>query len=268
MSDKKITDLPVATAINPADTSVLVNNGTDYQYAFATLLQLIAANLTVGANISFGTVMPPNTTGNNGDVLINTAAGVFAQKTAGAWTVAYTFPTSGGTPGGTVLYGIGAPGSATGKNDDTYINTGTGVFYKKAADSWSQVFSMQTGPAGAPGAAGAAGTNGTNGFTILNGTTDPSNSLTGVNGDFYINTSNYTFFGPKTAGAWGEAVSIVGSAGAQGAKRRYRTCRPNRCSWPYRRNRRWCPARWDRRPGDEKDRQHRFQYSLAKRFNR
>ena len=218
MSDKKITDLPVAAVINPTDISVLVNDGTDYQFAFATLLQLIASNLTIGAMISFDTTMPSNTTGNNGDVFINTTTGIFAQKISGAWTVAYTLPSSNGSTDGTVLYGIGVPGPTVGKNEDTYINTGTGVFYKKSAGNWTQVFSMQTGPAGAPGTPGAAGTNGTNGYSILNGTANPSNSLTGVNGDFYINTSNYTFFGPKTAGVWGTGVSLVGSAGSQGIK--------------------------------------------------
>ena len=37
---------------------------------------------------------------------------------------------------------------------------------------------------------------GIDGKTVLNGTSNPTTQ--GVNGDFYINTSNYTIFGPKT----------------------------------------------------------------------
>jgi len=49
MSDKKITDLPITTSINPADISILVDNGIDYQFAFSTLLGFIGTNLNLGA---------------------------------------------------------------------------------------------------------------------------------------------------------------------------------------------------------------------------
>jgi len=218
MSDKKLSELPLASSLNLTDVSILVNNGTDYQFAFSTLLQLISSNLTVGANITFGTTLPPNITGKNGDVFINTATGSFAQKTANVWTIVYTLPISGGSTDGTISYGLGVPRNATGNNNDTYINTGTGIFYKKTSGSWAQVFSMQTGPAGATGAAGANGTNGANGLSILNGAGIPSNSATGINGDFYINTLNYTLFGPKTAGNWGSGASLIGDPGPAGAK--------------------------------------------------
>ncbi|MES2377513.1 MAG: hypothetical protein V4553_13080 [Bacteroidota bacterium] len=209
MSDKKISELTTASTINQSDVSVLVNGGVDYKFAFSTLLQFLSTNLTVGANISFGTILPQNTVGKNGDVLINTNSGSFAQKVSGSWNVVYTLPSVSSLTDGTVLYGLGLPGSSTGSNNDTYINTGSGIFYKKAADTWTQVFSMQTGPQGPQGTAGINGTNGINGFTILSGGTSPSNLTTGVNGDFYINTSNYTFFGPKSVGAWPAGVSLI-----------------------------------------------------------
>ncbi|MGZ3833966.1 MAG: hypothetical protein ACXVB0_10620, partial [Mucilaginibacter sp.] len=90
MSNKKISELPVATAINATDLSVLVSSGADYQFAFSTLLQFISSGLTLGANVTFGTTLPQNTSGKNGDVFINTSAGSFAQKAAGVWTVMYT----------------------------------------------------------------------------------------------------------------------------------------------------------------------------------
>jgi hypothetical protein len=216
MSDKKISELPLASAINPNDISVLVSDGTDYQFAFTTLLQLIGSSLSFGANISFGSTLPQNNIGKNNDVFINTNTGSFAQKLSGTWSVVYTLPTSGSITDGTVLYGLGAPGVSTGNNNDTYINTGTGVFYKKTASSWNQVFSIQTGPQGAHGIAGANGTDGTNGYSILSGNSNPSNLSAGANGDFYINTINYTFFGPKTSGDWGSGISLIGIGIEQG----------------------------------------------------
>jgi Collagen triple helix repeat (20 copies) len=49
---------------------------------------------------------------------------------------------------------------------------------------------------------------------VLNGIANPTTQ--GVNGDFYINTTTKTLFGPKAAGAWPAGVSLVGSQGIQG----------------------------------------------------
>lgn len=211
MADKKLSELPLTSAINAEDISLLVSDGTDYKFAFTSLLQFIGDNLNISAKVSFGTVLPSNTSGKNGDLFIKTDTGAFAQKISGVWTIVYTIPSSSGTTNGTILYGIGIPGGAIGNDNYTYINTGTGVFYKKASGTWSQVFSMQTGPQGPQGLAGTNGTNGTNGFSVLSGATTPSNSGTGVNGDFYINTSTYTLYGPKTGGVWGDGVSLLGN---------------------------------------------------------
>jgi len=212
-TDKNISQLPIATSINAADISVLVDSGTDYQYSFTLLIQFLTANLGVGANISFGTVLPQNTVGNNNDVFVNTAAGSFAQKIAGTWTVVYTLPAANAADG-TLLYGAGLPASTSGKNTDSYINTLTGIFYNKLSGSWAQVFSMATGPQGPQGTSGTNGTNGTNGNTVSFGTTNPSNSANGNNGDFYINTTTWYVFGPKASGVWPTGSSLVGPDGA------------------------------------------------------
>lgn len=57
---------------------------------------------------------------------------------------------------------------------------------------------------------------GTDGRTVLSGTTAPGSGV-GSNGDFYIRTSNWTIYGPKTAGTWGAPTSLVGPAGTAGA---------------------------------------------------
>src|SRR5690348_7371720 len=63
-----------------------------------------------------------------------------------------------------------------------------------------------SGPAGASGApgstgpsgpAGASGTPGQNGTSVLNGAGAPDNSVGGV-GDFYLDTTTFTIYGPKT----------------------------------------------------------------------
>ncbi|MES2275466.1 MAG: GDSL-type esterase/lipase family protein [Bacteroidota bacterium] len=215
--DKKISELASAPSIDAADVSILVHNNTDYQFTFATLLTFLSSNLSTGSAISFGSTLPQNTTGKNGDVFINTAAGIFAQKISGTWNVVYTLPSASSLTDGTVLYGLGIPASGTGNNSDTYINTGTGIFYKKTAGAWLQVFTMLNGPAGAKGDKGDKGDTGTSGRTILQGTANPSNLSDGLNGDFYINTITYTLFGPKATGAWGSGVSLVGPEGTDGA---------------------------------------------------
>jgi hypothetical protein len=68
------------------------------------------------------------------------------------------------------------------------------------------------GEPGPQGATGASGSNGTNGFSVLSGAGAPGGG-TGVNGDFYINTSTYDIYGPKTAGAWGSPTSLIGPPG-------------------------------------------------------
>jgi hypothetical protein len=206
-NDKKISELPIAETISASDRSILISNNADYQFDFAALLQFINSGLNAGANLTFGPTLPQNTSGKNGDVFINTADGSFAQKIAGVWTVVYTIATGGATDT-TILYGTTNPGASTGSNGDTFINTVSGIFYKKTGGTWSQVFSMQTGPQGLQGASGTNGSNGSNGKTILNGTTNPANSL-GTDGDFYINTSSYYLFGPKNASIWGSGISLI-----------------------------------------------------------
>ncbi|MEB0280616.1 MULTISPECIES: hypothetical protein [unclassified Mucilaginibacter] len=215
-ADKKISELPILGAVTAADTSVVVHNGTDYQFNFDALLTFINSGINSGATVSFGSALPQNSIGKNGDLFINTSAGSFAQKASGSWQVKYTLPSTDAEKDGTVLYNSGIPGPGIGNTNDTYINTNTGIFYRKNAGTWAQVFSMQTGPPGARGEKGDKGDTGANGRTILSGTSNPSNLLTGTNGDFYINTNSFQLFGPKTNGVWPAGITIVGINGEQG----------------------------------------------------
>jgi len=69
------------------------------------------------------------------------------------------------------------------------------------------------GPQGPPGPQGIAGTNGK---TILNDTINPQSAI-GNDGDFFINTSTSTLFGPKSAGAWPQGISLIGPQGPAGS---------------------------------------------------
>ncbi|VDH02610.1 collagen-like protein [Bergeyella zoohelcum] len=71
-------------------------------------------------------------------------------------------------------------------------------FYYYNGDIWTR----SAGPAGA------------NGKTILSGNSNPTNQ--GTDGDFYINTTTNTLFGPKTGSNWGSGKSLIGPKGANG----------------------------------------------------
>lgn len=58
------------------------------------------------------------------------------------------------------------------------------------------------------------------GSSFLHGSGVPSSSL-GSNDDFYLDTDNNRLYGPKTAGAWGSGVLLVGPAGSDGVSFTY-----------------------------------------------
>jgi hypothetical protein len=116
---------------------------------------------------------------------------------------------------------------------DYYLNTANGDWYTKTSGSWNLLTNLKgpqgtqgpTGPAGAdstvPGPAGAkgdtgpAGVNGTNGSQIYSGTTAPG-AGTGVDGDFYFNTSTGDYY-KKVTGAWALQSNLTGPQGPAGS---------------------------------------------------
>jgi hypothetical protein len=149
-----------------------------------------------------------------------------ANGTAGA-TGATGAVGATGADGTKIYSGTTAPDAATGSNGDFFINLTTGGFYgPKTATGWGSPFSLKgaTGATGAAGANGtngtngtngANGTNGTNGSTILNGNIAPAATL-GADGDYYLNTVNYSFYGPKISGTWPAPVNLKGPKGDPG----------------------------------------------------
>jgi hypothetical protein len=201
-----------------------------------------------GNTILYGTANPTTATGNNGDFYINTATNfIFGPKVSGSWPagVSLVGPQGPqgiqGVAGNTVLYGPTDPVGATGVNGNFYINTNTHfMFGPKASGAWPPGTSLIgpqgiQGPTGAQGAQGAtgvqgpqgpagtpssvpgpAGPQGVPGNTVLYGAADPV-AGTGIDGNFYINTTTHFMFGPKAAGAWPAGTSLVGPTGPTGA---------------------------------------------------
>ena len=103
-----------------------------------------------------------------------------------------------GANGFSVLSGTSNPTGPTGVNGDFYINTTSStIFGPKAGGVW-------------PAGVSLIGSNGINGLNILNGNVNPT-TIVGLNGEFYINTTTSTLFGPKAGGVWPAGVSLVGS---------------------------------------------------------
>ncbi|MDD2815569.1 MAG: hypothetical protein PHP00_07490, partial [Thiotrichaceae bacterium] len=202
------TTAPVAGTGNNGDFYIDTATNTLYgpkaSGAWPAGVNLVGAAGTNGTSILSGTTAPVAGTGNNGDFYINTATNtLYGPKASGAWPAGVNLVGAAGTNGTSILSGTTAPVAGTGNNGDFYINTATNTLYgPKASGAW---------PAGV-NLVGAAGTNGT---SILSGTTAPV-AGTGNNGDFYINTTTNTLYGPKASGAWPAGVSLVGAAGTNG----------------------------------------------------
>jgi len=193
-----------------------------------------------GKTVLNGTGAPDNGLGTNGDFYLATNTWtVYGPKAAGVWPAGQTLvgptgaagndgapgadgaagsPGAAGADGRTLLNGTGAPSNGLGADGDFYIATDTWLIYgPKASGTWPSGFDLNgaDGADGADGAAGAAGAAGADGKTVLSGSGAPTTE--GVNGDFYIRTSDWTIYGPKAAGAWGSPTSLVGPTGATGA---------------------------------------------------
>ncbi len=75
----------------------------------------------------------------------------------------------------------------------------------------------EVGPQGPKGDKGEQGITGKDGSTFLSGTTNPTASI-GKEGDFFINLSARTLFGPKKGSDWGPAKVLSGEPGKDGAQ--------------------------------------------------
>jgi hypothetical protein len=138
-----------------------------------------------------------------------------------------------GADGSIIFSGEGLPQDATGVKGDYYFDVATGVLYgpKLADDNWSEAASFslkgETGEAGADGANGQDGQDGVDGkdgSQILTGEGAPSIDV-GKIGDFYLDITSYTLYGPKTNSilskksvSWGPGLELKGADGNANVK--------------------------------------------------
>ncbi len=107
--------------------------------------------------------------------------------------------------------GSGAPDGGLGVVGDFYLDSASGDYYvKTGASTWTLAGNL-TGPAGGDGNDGAPGLDGR---TVLSGSGAPTTE--GVDGDFYIDTTAWVVYGPKS-GTWGSGTSLVGPPGSNGS---------------------------------------------------
>ena len=156
---------------------------------FNHLLQLFAVVVLLitscGKNGAVGPVGPAGSQGSTG------AAGVVGAT---------------GADGTKIYSGVTAPDATLGATGDFYINTATSGFYgPKTSTGWGSPFSLK----GATGATGAAGS------TINSGIVAPDATV-GANGDYYLNTVTYLFYGPKIGGTWPAPINLKGPKGDPG----------------------------------------------------
>jgi hypothetical protein len=188
------------------------------------------------STVRSGAGVPSAALGADGDFYIDTTANaIYGPKTVGAWGASTSIVGPVGPSGATGATGaMGAAGAAgpqgiqgaagnagatgaTGAAGTTGAQGPQGLVGATGAQGLQGV-AGPVGSQGAQGIQGVAGTNGTNGAdgkTVRSGAGVPGAGL-GVDGDFYINTAANTIYGPKSAGSWGAATSLVGPPGLGG----------------------------------------------------
>lgn len=159
-------------------------------------------NGTNGATWYNGTSVPSAGLGANNDYYINTTNGNYYQKQTGTWTLLGNLTGVAGAAGSKWFTGSGVPSNGTGIDGDFYLNSANGDYYSKASGAWSLQGNLR-------GTAGAAGT------VWYNGAGAPS-AGTGVNNDYYVNTSNGDYY-QKQTGTWTLLGNLTGPAGSGGS---------------------------------------------------
>jgi len=103
-----------------------------------------------------------------------------------------------------ILSGAGAPAAALGNDNDFYLDTANGDYYKKTTGSWAVVINLK----------GADGNDGVDGPQILNSAAAPL-PASGVDGDYHLDTTTGDFY-QKSTGTWTLITNLKGSTGGAG----------------------------------------------------
>ena len=207
MATQKISEMAAAATPLATTDKIIINRGANNGLATLTnLITLLTAEAY--APVSAGVT-------DNGDGTID-----ITFTWSGGSTVTITTPDITGDKGDKGDTGVGTPGSVwysdvappvgfEGVDGDFWLDEVTGIVYKKASGTWSNIFQLSPGPAGADGA------DGTDGSTILNGNGVPDNG-SGNDGDIYVDTANGDLY-IKDGGLWGTVVNLKGPTGDTGS---------------------------------------------------
>lgn len=133
-----------------------------------------------------------------------------AGSTGATGAVGPAGPAGADGKNGSVIYsGTTDPSATTGAIGDFYINLTTGLLFGPKTDGgWGTGVSLK-------GATGTTGAKGTAGSQIYKGSGTPP-AATGVNGDYYLDSTNFLLYGPKTSAGWGTPIALQGPAGPAG----------------------------------------------------
>ena len=112
-----------------------------------------------------------------------------------------------GKDGTAILSGNSTPALNVGNIGDYYFDQSSYKLYgPKKADGWGNPIILK-GVDGAKGDKGEKGDSGRDGTQILSGIGAPTPNI-GNNGDWYIDTTNKTLYGPKTENKWGKGIIL------------------------------------------------------------
>jgi hypothetical protein len=171
-----------------------------------------------GSKWYYGTDVPDSGIGVDTDYYLNTSNGDVYNKSSSTWSLIGNIKGADGSDGvdgvdgysGSIWYSdSGVAPSEWGVDGDYYLDLSNGDVYKKNSGSWAIVGNIK-------GINGTDGTDGTDGSKWYFGSEDPS-SGTGIDGDYYLNTSTYDIFN-KISGTWGSAIgNIKGADGSSGS---------------------------------------------------
>lgn len=99
-----------------------------------------------------------------------------------------------GTANKLVYYGNSDPDPSIACLGDYYLDISKGLLYgPKIANSWGSALSLK-------GASAAEN-------KVYSGPENPASNF-GITGDYYLNTSNATLYGPKIANGWGTPIDL------------------------------------------------------------
>ena len=212
-----------SNAIEVTFTDIITRNLLDVRGGFKLSLATSPATATAG-QIAFDS---DAWGAGHGAVQIHDGTG----NTFAVATQASSIPTNGQVPtwnaDGTVTWqtpvgantwhnGVTPPAGGVGVVGDFYLDALASAYYVKTGSGWGTGISLigRQGDAGPQGEQGVQGLPGADGKTWYSGTDAPAEEL-GTAGDFYLRTSNGSYY-QKAVGGWGSAISLVGATGDPG----------------------------------------------------